>query len=75
VRCCRGVDRMDRELLLSAYHSDAVDDHGMFVGGPEAFADYFTRSISPPPSTSSPTISASSKATPRIVRPTGSSPR
>jgi ketosteroid isomerase-like protein len=41
VRYCRGVDRMDRELLLSAYHSDAVDDHGMFVGGPEAFADYF----------------------------------
>jgi hypothetical protein len=41
VRYCRGVDRMDRELLISAYHSDAIDDHGLFVGGPEAFADYF----------------------------------
>ncbi len=41
IRYCRGVDRMDRDLLLSAYHSDAIDDHGLFVGGPEAFADYF----------------------------------
>jgi ketosteroid isomerase-like protein len=37
---CRGVDRMDRELLLSVYHPDAIDDHGMFVGSPEAFADW-----------------------------------
>lgn len=41
VRYCRGMDRLDRELLLSAYHPDAIDDHGMFVGGPEAFADFF----------------------------------
>jgi ketosteroid isomerase-like protein len=37
LRYCRGVDRMDRDLLLSAYHPDAIDDHGFFVGGPEAF--------------------------------------
>jgi ketosteroid isomerase-like protein len=37
---CRGVDRMDRSLLLSVYHPDAIDDHGLFVGGPEAFADW-----------------------------------
>jgi ketosteroid isomerase-like protein len=36
----RGVDRLDRELLLSVYHPDAVDDHGVFVGSPEAFADW-----------------------------------
>ncbi|MDB5583886.1 MAG: lumazine-binding family protein [Bradyrhizobium sp.] len=37
---CRGVDRMDRALLLSAYYPDAIDDHGLFVGGPEEFADW-----------------------------------
>jgi hypothetical protein len=39
-RFCRGVDRMDRALILSAYHPDAIDDHGVFVGGPEALADW-----------------------------------
>jgi ketosteroid isomerase-like protein len=36
----RAVDRLDRELLLSVYHEDGIDDHGVFVGGPEAFADW-----------------------------------
>jgi ketosteroid isomerase-like protein len=36
----RGVDRLDRELLMSVYHPDAVDDHGIFVGGPNEFADW-----------------------------------
>lgn len=36
----RAVDRLDRDLLLSVYHPDAIDDHGVFVGGPEAFADW-----------------------------------
>ena len=39
-RYTRGVDRLDRELLLSAYHADAIDDHGLFVGSPAAFADW-----------------------------------
>ncbi len=39
-RYCRGVDRFDRELVLSAYHPDAVDDHGTFVGTREAFVDW-----------------------------------
>ena len=39
-RYCRAVDRFDRELLLSVYHPDAIDDHGLFVGGREAFADW-----------------------------------
>ena len=36
----RAVDRLDRDLLLSVYHPDAVDDHGVFVGTPEQFADW-----------------------------------
>lgn len=40
VRYTRGVDRFDRECLLSAYHPDALDDHGVFVGSPEEFADW-----------------------------------
>lgn len=37
---CRAVDRLDRELLLGVYHPDAVDDHGVFVGDRESFADW-----------------------------------
>jgi len=36
----RAIDRLDRELLIAVYHPDAVDDHGVFVGGPEEFADW-----------------------------------
>jgi ketosteroid isomerase-like protein len=36
----RGVDRLDRDLILSCYHEDAVDDHGVFVGNREEFADW-----------------------------------
>jgi len=39
-RYCRGVDRFDRAVLLSAYHPDATDDHGAFVGNPAQFADW-----------------------------------
>jgi hypothetical protein len=35
IRFSRGMDRFDRELVLSAFHSDAVIDAGDFVGGPE----------------------------------------
>lgn len=36
----RGVDRQDRDLLLSCYHPDAIDDHGMFVGPADEFFDW-----------------------------------
>jgi ketosteroid isomerase-like protein len=36
----RAVDRLDRALLLSVYHPDAIDDHGVFIGNPEDFADW-----------------------------------
>ena len=32
LRYCRGVDRLDGELMRSAYHDDATDDHGVFTG-------------------------------------------
>jgi hypothetical protein len=28
-RYCRGVDRMDAELIASTYHPDAIDEHGI----------------------------------------------
>lgn len=41
VRYARGIDRRDRDLLLSVYHDDAIDDHGtMFTGSALAFADW-----------------------------------
>ena len=40
MRYARGVDRFDRELILSAFHPDFVDEHGKFVGTREEFADW-----------------------------------
>lgn len=39
-RFARGMDRFDRELFLSAFHSDAVVAAGPFVGGPVALYDW-----------------------------------
>lgn len=36
----RGIDRFDRALLASCYHSDAIDDHGVFVGLRDDFIDW-----------------------------------
>ena len=40
VRYCRGVDRFDRALILSAFHPDCLDEHGKFVGTPEEFVEW-----------------------------------
>src|SRR3954447_13570891 len=32
-RYCRGIDRMDAELIRSAYHDDGYDDHGDYFRG------------------------------------------
>ena len=37
LRYCRGIDRMDRDLVRSCYHEDATDSHGSFTGGVEEF--------------------------------------
>lgn len=39
-RYARGVDRFDRELVLSAFHEDCLDEHGKFVGTPNEFVDW-----------------------------------
>jgi hypothetical protein len=38
-RSARGADRASREFMLSCYHPDAIDDHGVFIGSPAALAD------------------------------------
>jgi ketosteroid isomerase-like protein len=37
LRYSRGIDRHDDALVASAYHPDAIDDHGAYIGGPEGF--------------------------------------
>ncbi|MYM62914.1 nuclear transport factor 2 family protein [Pseudomaricurvus sp. HS19] len=36
----RGLDRLDRELLLSGFHADARIQTGSFSGEPRSFADW-----------------------------------
>jgi hypothetical protein len=48
-RYCRGIDRLDVELIKSAYHPDAFDDHGPFKG----LRDDFVEWIVPTPTRSS----------------------
>lgn len=43
LRYTRGIDRHDEALLTAAYHPDAIDDHGAFIGGPADFAEYANR--------------------------------
>ncbi|MGI9327236.1 MAG: nuclear transport factor 2 family protein [Pseudomonadales bacterium] len=40
LRYCRGVDRLDPELMKSAYWPEASDDHGVFVGNAMEFVDH-----------------------------------
>ncbi len=37
VRYGRGLDRVDNAMARSCYWPDAIEDHGRFVGTPEAF--------------------------------------
>jgi hypothetical protein len=40
LRYTRGVDRHDKDLMKSAYHTDAVDEHGVAAGGPDDFCSW-----------------------------------
>jgi hypothetical protein len=46
VRFCRGVDRLDEELIASCFHEDSADDHGMYRGTGRGFARYVIESAS-----------------------------
>lgn len=37
LRYTRGIDRHDDALMAQAYHPDATDDHGAYVGDPAGF--------------------------------------
>ncbi|UZW55361.1 nuclear transport factor 2 family protein [Sphingobium sp. JS3065] len=39
-RLSRGIDRLDRELMISCYHPDAIDHHGSYEGSAVGFADW-----------------------------------
>jgi hypothetical protein len=43
LRYCRGIDRMDLDLVRSCYHPDATDSHGSFSGGVEDFLTWVWR--------------------------------
>lgn len=40
LRYTRGVDRFDKALMASAYHEDAMDEHGVAEGDPDVFTDW-----------------------------------
>jgi hypothetical protein len=39
-RYCRGIDRMDLDLVRSCYHDDAHDEHGSFSGTVDAYLEW-----------------------------------
>src|SRR3989304_5192387 len=45
-RYTRGIDRMDRDLVLSCYHAGAYDDHGAFQGTAEDFTEWVQQVLS-----------------------------
>lgn len=39
-RYCRGIDRLDQDLVRSCYHVDATDEHGSFSGNVEDYLQW-----------------------------------
>jgi len=40
LRYCRGIDRLDEDLIRSVYHEGSTDDHGVYQGDGQAFASF-----------------------------------
>ena len=45
MRYCRGVDRLDAELLRDCYHADSTDDHGHWKGNGHDFSEFIVASL------------------------------
>ncbi len=45
-RYCRGIDRLDIDLVRSCYFADATDEHGSFSGDREEFLTWVFRLLS-----------------------------
>ena len=45
LRYCRGIDRMNREVVRSCYHPDATDEHGSFNGSVDEFIEWAFRVV------------------------------
>ena len=41
-RYARGIDRADDELVASAYHPDAMEDHGAYIGDLDGLLSFLT---------------------------------
>ena len=39
-RFARGLDRCDRSIIESCFHSEGIDDHGFFKGNAKEFCDW-----------------------------------
>lgn len=48
-RYARGVDRADDALVRSAYHPDAVEDHGAYIGGLDGLVSFLAAAHAPFP--------------------------
>jgi hypothetical protein len=46
-RYCRGLDRLDPDLLARAYHPEAMDRHGPFIGKRDEFVDWAIKLCEP----------------------------
>lgn len=44
-RYCRGIDRLDWDLVRSCYHADGTDDHGDFRGSVDEFLAYIQQGL------------------------------
>lgn len=45
MRFCRGIDRLDADLIRSCFHPDSYDDHGHFKGSGPEFAAFIVQAL------------------------------